>query len=94
MLQYIFLIFIQILEEPTEEETALHNPIMPTVVRPPKQVNPEANQNNPLTQNLVQRLSMSLFTDQCIGLCLWICIFSKMNYILIFLILLLFAGAV
>ncbi|KAM7379060.1 hypothetical protein PAMP_004634 [Pampus punctatissimus] len=26
-----------ILEEPTEEETALHNPIMPTVVRPPKQ---------------------------------------------------------
>ncbi|XP_053185560.1 polyamine-transporting ATPase 13A3-like [Scomber japonicus] len=41
-----------ILEEPTEEETALHNPIMPTVVRPPKQVNPEANQNNPLTQNL------------------------------------------
>ncbi|XP_044224784.1 polyamine-transporting ATPase 13A3-like isoform X1 [Thunnus albacares] len=41
-----------ILEEPTEEETALHNPIMPTVVRPPKQVVPEANQNNPLTQNL------------------------------------------
>uniref|UniRef100_A0A674CMZ3 ATPase 13A3 n=1 Tax=Salmo trutta TaxID=8032 RepID=A0A674CMZ3_SALTR len=33
-----------ILEEPTEEETALHNPIMPTVVRPPKQVLPEVNQ--------------------------------------------------
>ncbi|XP_040910771.1 probable cation-transporting ATPase 13A3 isoform X2 [Toxotes jaculatrix] len=38
-----------ILEEPTEEETALHNPIMPTVVRPPKLAAPEANQNNPLT---------------------------------------------
>uniref|UniRef100_A0A8D3DPD1 Polyamine-transporting ATPase 13A3 n=1 Tax=Scophthalmus maximus TaxID=52904 RepID=A0A8D3DPD1_SCOMX len=37
-----------ILEEPTEEETALHNPIMPTVVRPPNYVVPEANQNNPL----------------------------------------------
>ncbi|KAM8727787.1 polyamine-transporting ATPase 13A3-like isoform 3-T4 [Acanthopagrus schlegelii] len=41
-----------ILEEPTEEETALHNPIMPTVVRPPKHTVPEANQNNPLTQNM------------------------------------------
>ncbi|KAK5859455.1 hypothetical protein PBY51_021010 [Eleginops maclovinus] len=41
-----------ILEEPTEEETALHNPIMPTVVRPPKQYVPEANQNNSLTQNM------------------------------------------
>ncbi|XP_019114526.2 probable cation-transporting ATPase 13A3 isoform X2 [Larimichthys crocea] len=41
-----------ILEEPTEEETALHNPIMPTVVRPPKHAVPEANQNNPLTQNM------------------------------------------
>uniref|UniRef100_A0A3Q2VC59 Polyamine-transporting ATPase 13A3 n=1 Tax=Haplochromis burtoni TaxID=8153 RepID=A0A3Q2VC59_HAPBU len=30
-----------ILEEPTEEETALHNPIMPTVVRPPKHIAPE-----------------------------------------------------
>ncbi|KAM8850920.1 polyamine-transporting ATPase 13A3-like isoform 4-T4 [Spinachia spinachia] len=35
-----------ILEEPTEEETALHNPIMPTVVRPPTHSVPEANQNN------------------------------------------------
>ncbi|XP_070775193.1 polyamine-transporting ATPase 13A3-like [Enoplosus armatus] len=41
-----------VLEEPTEEETALHNPIMPTVVRPPKHTAPEANQNNPLTQNM------------------------------------------
>ncbi|XP_035488962.2 polyamine-transporting ATPase 13A3 isoform X1 [Scophthalmus maximus] len=41
-----------ILEEPTEEETALHNPIMPTVVRPPNYVVPEANQNNPLAQNM------------------------------------------
>ncbi|XP_077204069.1 polyamine-transporting ATPase 13A3 isoform X3 [Paroedura picta] len=31
-----------ILEEATEEETALHNRIMPTVVRPPKQLLPEA----------------------------------------------------
>ncbi|XP_018532712.1 polyamine-transporting ATPase 13A3 isoform X1 [Lates calcarifer] len=41
-----------ILEEPTEEETALHNPIMPTVVRPPKHAIPEASQSNPLTQNM------------------------------------------
>ncbi|XP_074545231.1 polyamine-transporting ATPase 13A3-like isoform X2 [Halichoeres trimaculatus] len=41
-----------ILEEATEEETALHNPIMPTVVRPPRHIAPEANQNNPLTQNM------------------------------------------
>ncbi|KAM4605087.1 polyamine-transporting ATPase 13A3-like isoform 2-T2 [Polymixia lowei] len=41
-----------ILEEATEEETALHNPIMPTVVRPPKHVLPETNQNIRLTQNL------------------------------------------
>ncbi|XP_022610615.1 probable cation-transporting ATPase 13A3 [Seriola dumerili] len=41
-----------ILEEPTEEETALHNPIMPTVVRPPKHADPEANQNDLLTQNM------------------------------------------
>lgn len=30
----------QILEEATEEETSLHNRIMPTVVRPPKQLLP------------------------------------------------------
>ena len=30
-----------ILEEATEEETALHNRIMPTVVRPSKQLLPE-----------------------------------------------------
>lgn len=30
-----------ILEEPTEEETSLHNRIMPTVVRPPKQLLPK-----------------------------------------------------
>uniref|UniRef100_A0A3B4U992 Polyamine-transporting ATPase 13A3 n=1 Tax=Seriola dumerili TaxID=41447 RepID=A0A3B4U992_SERDU len=42
-----------ILEEPTEEETALHNPIMPTVVRPPKHADPEANQNDLLTQNMI-----------------------------------------
>lgn len=45
---------VQILEEPTEEETALHNPIMPTVVRPPKQVLPEVNQEVNLAQNMVQ----------------------------------------
>ncbi|KAF7669773.1 hypothetical protein LDENG_00124350 [Lucifuga dentata] len=41
-----------ILEEPTEEETALHNPIMPTVVRPPKQVIPEAKHSIAVTQNM------------------------------------------
>ncbi|KAM3866042.1 polyamine-transporting ATPase 13A3-like [Diretmus argenteus] len=39
-----------ILEEPTEEETALHNPIMPTVVRPHRQVG--ANQNIRQTHNM------------------------------------------
>ncbi|KAI3375135.1 hypothetical protein L3Q82_021654 [Scortum barcoo] len=53
-----------ILEEPTEEETALHNPIMPTVVRPPKHIVPEANQNTPLTQNMVHLLFVSLFCEQ------------------------------
>ncbi|KAI1235865.1 putative cation-transporting ATPase 13A3, partial [Lamprotornis superbus] len=33
-----------ILEEATEEETALHNRIMPTVVRPSKQLSPESKQ--------------------------------------------------
>ncbi|CAL8281134.1 unnamed protein product [Lota lota] len=41
-----------ILEEPTEEETALHNPIMPTVVRPLKHVLPEANQNFTLSETM------------------------------------------
>ncbi|XP_058492092.1 polyamine-transporting ATPase 13A3-like isoform X1 [Solea solea] len=41
-----------VLEEPIEEETALHNPIMPTVVRPPKHVIPEADQSNPSAQNM------------------------------------------
>ncbi|CAN9503180.1 unnamed protein product [Ophioblennius macclurei] len=40
------------LEEPTEEETALHNPIMPTVVRPPKHNIPQTTQNNVLPQNM------------------------------------------
>lgn len=37
-----FFFLFQILEEATEEETALHNRIMPTVVRPPKQLLPES----------------------------------------------------
>nr|XP_020442430.1 probable cation-transporting ATPase 13A3 isoform X2 [Monopterus albus] len=40
-----------ILEEPTEEETALHDLIMPTVVRPPQHAVPTANQNSEITQN-------------------------------------------
>lgn len=47
-----------------EEETALHNPIMPTVVRPPKHAAPEANQNNPLTQNMVEYLSDTLWRGE------------------------------
>ncbi|KAM3604956.1 uncharacterized protein V6R79_018601 [Siganus canaliculatus] len=40
-----------ILEEPTEEETTLHNPIMPTVVRPPNFTKaPEAEKNDSLIQ--------------------------------------------
>lgn len=41
-----------ILEEPTEEETALHNPIMPTVVRPPQQVLPADDQSVDLAPNM------------------------------------------
>lgn len=37
----IIVCLCQILEEATEEETALHERIMPTVVRPPKQLLPE-----------------------------------------------------
>lgn len=44
---------VQVLEEPTEDETALHNPIMPTVVRPPKQV---------ISENTVQCLLMLVFS--------------------------------
>ncbi|CAL8324964.1 unnamed protein product [Arctogadus glacialis] len=40
------------LEEPTEEETALHNPIMPTVVRPPKHLASEAQQNFTLSETM------------------------------------------
>uniref|UniRef100_A0A8C5FQ55 Probable cation-transporting ATPase 13A3 n=1 Tax=Gadus morhua TaxID=8049 RepID=A0A8C5FQ55_GADMO len=40
------------LEEPTEEETALHNPIMPTVVRPPKHLVSEAQQNFTLSETM------------------------------------------
>uniref|UniRef100_A0A8C2TQN5 ATPase 13A3 n=1 Tax=Coturnix japonica TaxID=93934 RepID=A0A8C2TQN5_COTJA len=36
--------WVSILEEATEEETALHNRIMPTVVRPSKQLFPESKQ--------------------------------------------------
>lgn len=39
-----------ILEEPTQEETALHNPIMPTVVHPPNPVVTNPNLINPLTE--------------------------------------------
>lgn len=39
-----------ILEEPTQEETALHNPIMPTVVRPPNHVVIETDVNTNLTE--------------------------------------------
>lgn len=42
LLIYVFSkpLIAQILEEATEEETSLHNRIMPTVVRPPKQLLP------------------------------------------------------
>ncbi|KAL0966747.1 hypothetical protein UPYG_G00299650 [Umbra pygmaea] len=41
-----------ILEEATEEETALHNPIMPTVVRPPKQGISKVTQEVSPAQNM------------------------------------------
>ncbi|XP_026168470.1 probable cation-transporting ATPase 13A3 isoform X3 [Mastacembelus armatus] len=52
-----------VLEEATEEETALHNPIMPTVVRPPKPSVHKTNQTSPETQSmelsdLPQRMSV------------------------------------
>ncbi|XP_024908394.1 probable cation-transporting ATPase 13A3 isoform X2 [Cynoglossus semilaevis] len=42
-----------VLEEPTEEETALHNPIMPTVVRPPKHILPETSLNHHLSESML-----------------------------------------
>ncbi|XP_061588580.1 polyamine-transporting ATPase 13A3-like isoform X2 [Cololabis saira] len=41
-----------VLEEPTEEETAIHNQLMPTVVQPPKHMVAESNQNGPPAQNM------------------------------------------
>ncbi|XP_029971681.1 probable cation-transporting ATPase 13A3 isoform X2 [Salarias fasciatus] len=46
------------LEEPTEEETALHNPIMPTVVRPPKHSSPQTTQNDALPQNVSSEIGI------------------------------------
>ncbi|XP_054889379.1 polyamine-transporting ATPase 13A3-like isoform X2 [Poeciliopsis prolifica] len=40
-----------VLEEPTEEETALHNPLMPTVVRPPRRDVTEDGQSQSQVQN-------------------------------------------
>lgn len=52
-----YVVFVQVLEEPTEEETALHNPIMPTVVRPPKHILPETSLNHHLSESMVQHFS-------------------------------------
>ncbi|XP_032421299.1 probable cation-transporting ATPase 13A3 isoform X3 [Xiphophorus hellerii] len=41
-----------VLEEPTEEETALHNPLMPTVVRPPKRAITGDGQSQSQVQNM------------------------------------------
>ncbi|XP_043989034.1 polyamine-transporting ATPase 13A3-like isoform X5 [Gambusia affinis] len=41
-----------VLEEPTEEETALHNPLMPTVVRPPKRAVTRDGQSQSQVQNM------------------------------------------
>ncbi|KAM6442414.1 polyamine-transporting ATPase 13A3 isoform 2-T7 [Liasis olivaceus] len=43
-----------VLEEATEEETALHNRIMPTVVRPPKQLLPDFNAGSNKEMELFQ----------------------------------------
>lgn len=51
---------LQILEEATEEETALHERIMPTVVRPPKQLLPEPAVSQ--EQDMVCLLSLSLIS--------------------------------
>lgn len=45
--------FVQILEEPTEEETALHNQLMPTVVHPPKPSLTGLDQDRPPGRDLV-----------------------------------------
>lgn len=49
----LWIFSFQILEEATEEETALHNRIMPTVVRPPKQLLPDSTPagNQEMVQN-------------------------------------------
>ncbi|XP_062374478.1 polyamine-transporting ATPase 13A3-like isoform X1 [Sardina pilchardus] len=48
-----------ILEEATEEETSLHNPIMPTVVRPPKQ--PQGRRGAPSELTPTADQSMELY---------------------------------
>ncbi|MEQ2279041.1 hypothetical protein AMECASPLE_005382 [Ameca splendens] len=48
-----------ILEEPTEEETALHNPLMPTVVRPPKQTVRNDSQNASCEIGIVRQFPFS-----------------------------------
>ncbi|MGH0150703.1 UNVERIFIED_CONTAM: hypothetical protein FKN15_061346 [Acipenser sinensis] len=48
-----------ILEEATEEETALHNRIMPTVVKPPKQLLPEAEDMPSYEMGIVRQYPFS-----------------------------------
>ncbi|MEQ2243969.1 hypothetical protein ILYODFUR_012327, partial [Ilyodon furcidens] len=48
-----------ILEEPTEEETALHNPLMPTVVRPPKQTVRNDSENASCEIGIVRQFPFS-----------------------------------
>ena len=52
------------MEEATEEETALHNRIMPTVVRPPKQLLPESapTGNQEMVWNCLIILSVLTFS--------------------------------
>ncbi|KAK5624237.1 hypothetical protein CRENBAI_000055 [Crenichthys baileyi] len=47
------------LEEPTEEETALHNPLMPTVVRPPKQTVRNDSENSSCEIGIVRQFPFS-----------------------------------
>jgi len=64
------LLSTQILEEATEEETSLHNRIMPTVVKPPKQLlppEPAVTPEQDMVRNLTQLFRKMTTVPQYMG---------------------------
>ena len=92
-LKYLFLIPVfsqplptQIMEEATEEETSLHNRIMPTVVRPPKQLLPQepaVSQEQDMVCGLVRTLGNMIKSYISVNIhhCKWMWNLLKSNLI-------------